>query len=136
MQVIQNLFANAISFSPEGGVIRLAAGADGDFAVITISDEGPGIPESALGAIFTRFYSQRPVGEKFGTHSGLGLAISKQIVEAHGGTIHAENLHGPDGRVKGARFVIRLPLEPSPPKFARSAAKAKPPTGTADRRKR
>jgi two-component system sensor histidine kinase ChvG len=136
VQVIQNLFANAISFSPEGGVIRLAAWADGDFAVITISDEGPGIPESALGAIFTRFYSERPVGEKFGTHSGLGLAISKQIVEAHGGTIHAENLQGPDGGVKGARFVIRLPLEPSPSKFSRSAAKSKPPTGTADRRKR
>ncbi len=129
VQVVQNLVANALSFSPEGGIIRFAAGADGDFVAVTISDEGPGIPESALGAIFTRFYSERPVGEKFGIHSGLGLAISKQIVEAHGGTIHAENLHGPDGGIKGARFVIRLPL-------GRSGAKAKPPTGTAGRRRR
>lgn len=136
VQVVQNLFANAASFSPEGGVISLAAGAEGDFAVITISDEGPGIPESALDAIFTRFYSERPVGEKFGIHSGLGLAISKQIVEAHGGTIHAENLHWPDGEVKGARFVIRLPLNPSPARSTRSGAKAKKPTGTAGRRRR
>ncbi len=132
VQVLQNLVSNALSFSPEDGTIRLAAGiagADDDFVAITISDEGPGIPESALGAIFTRFYSERPVGEKFGTHSGLGLAISKQIVEAHGGIIHAENLHGSDGGVEGARFLIRLPL-------SRPGAKAKPPTGKAGRQKR
>ncbi len=132
VQVVQNLVANALSFSPEGGIIRFAAGAagdDGDFVTVTITDEGPGIHESALDAIFTRFYSERPAGEKFGTHSGLGLAISKQIIEAHGGTIHAKNLYGPDGEIKGARFVIRLPL-------GRAGAKAKPPTGKAGRRRR
>ncbi len=61
-------------------------------------------------AIFERFYSERPSKEKFGTHSGLGLSISKQIVEAHGGTIRAENITGEDGSVAGARFIVRLPV--------------------------
>ncbi len=108
-QVFRNLISNAVSFSPPGGRIALSAtretGPGGQaWAVISVSDQGPGIPEGKLAAIFDRFYSERPKGEKFGTHSGLGLSISKQIVEAHGGQILAENR--PEG---GARFLVRLP---------------------------
>lgn len=104
-QVFRNVIANAQSFSPPGGEIRVHAARDKDRVVVRIDDEGPGIPEDKLEAIFDRFYSERPAGEKFGTHSGLGLSISRQIVEAHGGTIEASNRL--DSR--GARFTIRLP---------------------------
>ncbi len=111
-QVFENLIGNAVSFSPEGGSIRVAAQREGnDSVVITVDDDGPGVPEGKLEAIFDRFYSERPAGEKFGTHSGLGLSISKQIVEAHGGTITAENRRGADGVTSGARFSVRLPVE-------------------------
>jgi two-component system, OmpR family, sensor histidine kinase ChvG len=76
---------------------------------VTVDDDGPGIPEAKLAAIFDRFYTERPKGERFGTRSGLGLSISKQIVDAHDGTIHAENRRDAAGRVVGARFVVRLP---------------------------
>jgi two-component system sensor histidine kinase ChvG len=109
VQVLQNVMANAKSFSPRGGEITLTGGAVGDHGFIAIDDQGPGIPEGKLQAIFDRFYSERPAGEKFGTHSGLGLSISKQIVEAHDGTLHAENRKDPQDRVIGARFVISLP---------------------------
>ncbi|MGE5147592.1 MAG: stimulus-sensing domain-containing protein [Candidatus Eiseniibacteriota bacterium] len=109
VQVLQNILANAKSFSPKNGEITLTGGAVGDHAFIAIDDQGPGIPEGKLTAIFDRFYSERPAGEKFGTHSGLGLSISKQIVEAHDGTIHAENRKDAQDRVIGARFVISLP---------------------------
>lgn len=108
-QVFRNVIANAISFSPPNGVIRVAASRQSGYVVVAIEDDGPGIPEGKSEAIFGRFYSLRPEGEKFGTHSGLGLSISKQIVESHHGTIRAENRVGRDGRVQGARFVIRLP---------------------------
>lgn len=108
-QVFRNLIINAMSFSPPGGVIWLRAARDGAMVRVTVSDEGPGIPEGKLEAIFDRFYSERPAGEKFGTHSGLGLSISKQIVEAHGGTIVAANRLDEDGRVCGARFTVTLP---------------------------
>jgi two-component system sensor histidine kinase ChvG len=108
-QVFLNVIANAASFSPPGGEIRIRAGLDGRAVLVTIDDDGPGIPEDKLNAIFDRFYSERPAGEKFGTHSGLGLSISKQIVEAHRGRIWAENRHDAEGRVAGARFLIRLP---------------------------
>jgi two-component system sensor histidine kinase ChvG len=108
-QVFRNLIANAISFSPPGGKIRIAAERQHDTVTVGVDDEGPGLPEGKLEAIFDRFYSERPAGEKFGTHSGLGLSISKQIVEAHHGTIHAENRHDAQGRIIGARFVVRLP---------------------------
>jgi len=110
VQVIRNLIANAVSFSPPAAAIHLAARREGEAVVITIEDQGPGIPEGKLGAIFERFYSERPAGEKFGTHSGLGLSISKQIVEAHRGSIRAENRHDGAGRTIGARFIVRLPV--------------------------
>jgi two-component system, OmpR family, sensor histidine kinase ChvG len=114
VQVLRNLIANAISFSPPGGTIALAVHRDQDTVVVTVDDEGPGIPDAKLAAIFDRFYSERPAGEKFGTHSGLGLSISKQIIEAHRGVIRAENRRGPSnamggGTVIGARFIVRLP---------------------------
>jgi two-component system sensor histidine kinase ChvG len=108
-QVFRNLIANAISFSPPHGAIRVAAQRTGNFVTVTIEDDGPGIPEGKLEAIFDRFYSERPAGEKFGTHSGLGLSISKQIVEAHRGTIRAENRRDATGATIGARFIVRLP---------------------------
>ena len=109
VQVFRNLIGNAESFSPPGGLIRLTVRRDGGFVEALVEDEGPGIPEGKLEAIFDRFYSERPSAEKFGTHSGLGLSISKQIVEAHGGTIRAENRRAADGRPGGARFLVRLP---------------------------
>ncbi len=107
-QVFLNVIANAISFSPAGAEIRLTARSDGRAVLVTVEDCGPGIPPDKLVAIFDRFYSERPPGEKFGTHSGLGLSISKQIVEAHRGMIWAENRDPAEG-VGGARFCIRLP---------------------------
>jgi two-component system, OmpR family, sensor histidine kinase ChvG len=108
-QVFLNVIANAVSFSPPGGEIRVRAAVDGRAVLITVDDQGPGIPEDKLTAIFDRFYSERPAGEKFGTHSGLGLSISKQIVEAHRGRIWADNRADTEGRICGARFLIRLP---------------------------
>lgn len=109
VQVFSNLIANALSFSPPGSVITLGARRDGKAVVVEVLDQGPGIPAGEEEIIFRRFYSARPQGEKFGTHSGLGLSISKQIVDAHGGRIVAENrVEGQS--VKGARFVVSLPI--------------------------
>jgi two-component system, OmpR family, sensor histidine kinase ChvG len=109
-QVFRNLIANAISFSPPGGLIRILAARRDAFVEVCIEDDGPGMPEDRLDKIFERFYSERPSGEKFGTHSGLGLSISRQIVNAHGGVIRAENRRDGTGRVVGARFIVRLPI--------------------------
>src|SRR6266851_4173739 len=110
-QIFLNVIANAVSFSPPDGEIRIGAAPDGRAVLVTVEDQGPGIPEDQLSAIFDRFYSERPAGEKFGTHSGLGLSISKQIVEAHRGRIWAENRTDAQGAVCGARFLIRLPVQ-------------------------
>ena len=110
-QIFLNVIANAVSFSPPDGEIRIRAALDGRAVLVTVEDQGPGIPPDKLTAIFDRFYSERPAGEKFGTHSGLGLSISKQIVEAHRGRIWAENRTDATGAVCGARFLIRLPAE-------------------------
>jgi two-component system sensor histidine kinase ChvG len=109
VQVLRNLVANAQSFSPQRSRITLSAHEVGSMVEISIEDEGPGIPEGNLEHIFDRFYSERPLGEKFGQHSGLGLSISRQIVEALHGQIAAENRRGIGNRVLGARFVVRLP---------------------------
>jgi len=108
-QVFRNLLENALSFSPPGGTVAIRAGRDGAMVEVAVEDEGPGLPPDKLEAVFERFYSERPEGEAFGTHSGLGLSIARQIVEAHKGRIWAENI-GPDrDRPRGARFVVRLP---------------------------
>jgi len=109
VQVLRNLIGNAESFSPPDGRIRLRAREAGSQVEISIEDEGPGIPEAKLEHIFDRFYSERPQGERFGQHSGLGLSISRQIVEALKGQISAENRRDERGLIQGARFVVRLP---------------------------
>ncbi len=108
-QVVSNLLDNAISFSPDGGTVRMTAARNAARIVLIVEDDGPGIPEGQADRIFERFYTDRPDGEEFGQNSGLGLAISRQIVEAHRGTITAENRIGADGEIAGARFTILLP---------------------------
>ena len=110
-----NLIDNARSFSPPGGEVRVNVSRAKDGMEIAVEDDGPGIRPDAVDRVFERFYTDRPV-EGFGQNSGLGLAISKQIVEAHGGEIWAENRTSPthkdaDGQpeVLGARFTVRLP---------------------------
>ena len=110
VQVFRNLLGNAISFSPERGRVWMRARPTGAMLEFTVEDEGPGIPEAKLEGIFDRFYTERPTGEQFGQHSGLGLSISRQIVEGLGGRISAENRRDENGTVTGARFVVRLPL--------------------------
>jgi two-component system sensor histidine kinase ChvG len=110
VQVFQNLIDNALSFAPPGSAVTIAAQRLGRMVQVTIDDKGPGIPENKLTAIFDRFYSERPRAEKFGTHSGLGLSIAKQIVEAHRGTIRAQNRRDDKDEITGARFVVQLPV--------------------------
>jgi two-component system sensor histidine kinase ChvG len=112
-QVISNLLSNAQSFSPHGGKVRITCRRIRSEIEIVVDDDGPGIRQDALDRIFERFYTDRP-HQGFGQNSGLGLSISKQIVEAHGGRIWAENRAGPPGpkgeaSIGGARFVVRLP---------------------------
>jgi len=110
-QVFRNLIDNAVTFSPPNGRITVRLSHRGDGVLVMFEDEGPGIPPSKTRAIFDRFYSERPANEKFGTHSGLGLSISKQIIEAHKGTIWAENRRGDGpGGIGGARFLVKLPF--------------------------
>jgi two-component system sensor histidine kinase ChvG len=109
VQVLRNLIGNAHSFSPRNGRIMVRVKDLGTQAEISVEDQGPGIPEANLEHIFDRFYSERPHGEKFGQHSGLGLSISRQIVEALHGQISAENVRDESGKVLGARFIVRLP---------------------------
>ena len=110
-QIITNLIENARSFVPEqGGRITIRLFQSRGRANITIEDNGPGIQAEDIDRIFERFYTDRPDGESFGQNSGLGLSISRQIAEAHGGTLRAENIIGTkSGDVKGARFILSLP---------------------------
>ncbi len=109
MQVFQNLIGNAISFSPKGGRVTIRITPREREVEVTIEDQGPGIPDNKLLEIFNRFYTERPPGEAFGKHSGLGLSIAKQIVEAHRGSIFAENRMAVDGTQLGSRFTVILP---------------------------
>jgi two-component system, OmpR family, sensor histidine kinase ChvG len=120
-QVVHNLIDNARSFVPAAtGEISVILRRDGGFAELLVEDNGPGIRPDAIERVFERFYTDRPDGESFGQNSGLGLSISRQIIEAHGGTLAAENIvaEQADNAVaaeavsKGARFRIRLPLLP------------------------
>ena len=112
-QVVTNLIENARSFVPEEhGHIAISLARAGKFNIVTVDDNGPGIRADTIDRIFERFYTDRPAGEAFGQNSGLGLSISRQIVEAHGGTLTAENIPGTKpGEIKGARFVVTLPAE-------------------------
>jgi two-component system sensor histidine kinase ChvG len=112
-QVLVNLIDNARSFSPPGGTVRVTLARARTEITVTVEDDGPGIPPHALERIFERFYTDRP-DHGFGQNSGLGLSISRQIVEAHGGRIRAENREGPpdgDGEPTraGARFILTFP---------------------------
>jgi two-component system, OmpR family, sensor histidine kinase ChvG len=107
-QVINNLIDNARSFSPAGGVVRVICRRVKQEVEIIVDDDGPGIRPEAIDKIFERFYTDRP-HQNFGQNSGLGLSISKQIVEAHGGRLWAENRVDDQQRVLGARFTLRLP---------------------------
>ncbi|MFT5065094.1 MAG: two-component system sensor histidine kinase ChvG [Yoonia sp.] len=112
-QVFVNLITNATSFCEDGDAIRVWARRRENRVLIVVEDTGPGIPNEALTKVFKRFYSERPEGQ-FGNNSGLGLAISKQIVEAHGGVIWAENIRPSEADMTseplGARFVVGLPV--------------------------
>ena len=117
-QVFRNLIDNARSFSPRDGQVRVSlhrVRRSGGFYIAThVEDQGPGVPPENLEHIFQRFYTARPKGQApggsaFGGHSGLGLSIARQIIEAHGGMIRAENMEGSSGAVLGARFVVELP---------------------------
>jgi two-component system sensor histidine kinase ChvG len=112
-QVFVNLITNATSFCEDGDAIRVWARRRENRVLVVVEDTGPGIPDQSLQKIFKRFYSHRPATD-FGNNSGLGLAISKQIVEAHGGVIWAENIRPTDADITsdplGARFVVGLPI--------------------------
>ena len=113
-QVFRNLIDNARSFSPADGVVTLSLRRNLHTVVATVEDQGPGVPIENLESIFERFYTERPKAaagtrRAFGGHSGLGLSIARQIVEIHGGKIHAENRTGPVEGILGARFVISFP---------------------------
>ena len=112
-QVVDNLIENARSFSPPGSTVRVTCRKLKNIVEIIVDDDGPGVRPDALDKVFERFYTDRP-HQGFGQNSGLGLSISKQIVEAHGGAIWAENRAGPPDEngasaAAGARFVVRLP---------------------------
>ena len=102
-QVLNNLIDNAVSFSPEGGKVTVLIGTTEETVTLSVTDEGPGI-RGDISRIFQRFYTDRPEGESFGDHSGLGLAISKQIIEAHAGKIVAQNRTDRSG----AQFTVTL----------------------------
>lgn len=112
-QVFVNLITNAVSFCEEGDAVRVWTRKRDNRVLVVVEDTGPGIPEQALTKVFKRFYSERPQGQ-FGNNSGLGLSISKQIVEAHGGVIWAENIRPTHADATsdplGARFIVGLPV--------------------------
>ena len=112
-QVCVNLITNAIPFCEDGDAIRVWARRRENRVLVVVEDTGPGIPEQALTKVFKRFYSERPAGQ-YGNNSGLGLSISKQIVEAHSGVTWAENIRPTDADISsdplGARFVVGLPI--------------------------
>ncbi len=112
-QVITNLIDNARSFVPvPGGRIAITLARSSRNIIVTLEDNGPGISADNIERIFERFYTDRPGSEAFGQNSGLGLSISRQIIEAHGGTLRAENIAGgKPGDIRGARFTVVLPAE-------------------------
>ena len=110
-QVLRNLIDNALTFSPETGTVAVTAKREDKRVVFIVDDEGPGIPKDNLETVFERFYTQRPKGASFGSHSGLGLAICRQIITAHRGKIHAENRLDADGEILGARFIVDVPRQ-------------------------
>ncbi len=109
VQVFRNLISNAVSFSPDNGLIRLRVLMKNGDVLVFVEDEGPGLQPGTEESIFNRFYRERPENEKFGIHSGLGLSISQQIIKVHGGSIWAENMRDDNGKMHGACFIVKLP---------------------------
>jgi len=109
-RVILNLGSNALKYSPPAGLVRLSVTREGDSVEVALSDEGPGIPPESLPRLFDKFYRVPEAPGKKRTGTGLGLTISKMIVDAHGGSIRAESILG-----KGSTFRVRLPQGPTPP---------------------
>ncbi|PCH81266.1 MAG: histidine kinase, partial [Rhodospirillaceae bacterium] len=107
-QVFRNLFTNAVSFSETQDRITITVSRKDGWMTVHVDDEGPGLPKGKEDAIFDRFYTDRRDSEKFGTHSGLGLSISRQIINAHGGQLTASNRMDADGNILGARFTVHL----------------------------
>ena len=105
-QIFRNLIDNALSFGPDGSVVRISATQLGDAAHIAVEDAGPGIAPENLENVFNRFYTERPAAHGFGKNTGLGLSIARQIVQGVGGRIWAETPVDHDG----ARFVVELPI--------------------------
>jgi two-component system sensor histidine kinase ChvG len=112
-QVLRNLIDNALTFSAPDGVVEISVTADDQWVTFAVKDYGPGIPPGNLDTVFERFYTQRPQGAKFGSHSGLGLAICRQIVTAHKGRIWADNWLDAEGTIGGARFSVEVPRQTS-----------------------
>jgi two-component system sensor histidine kinase ChvG len=112
-QVVTNLVQNAFSFVPaDKGRVDIRLSQTPRHVVVEVEDNGPGIQAENIDNIFKRFYTDRPGVDQFGRNSGLGLSISRQIVEAHGGTLTAENIQDPEtGKIGGARFTVKLPRE-------------------------
>jgi len=109
--LLRNLLENAVNYSPEGGVVTMAAHRSGRSVVITVSDQGPGIPETDLPRVFERFYrvdKARSRSDRDPGGTGLGLAIVRHLVELHGGRVTAAN-----GRQRGAVFTVELPDGPA-----------------------
>lgn len=109
VRVIENLLDNAISFSPDKGVVQITATRIGDEVIVRVEDQGPGVPAELRESIFRRFTTVRPDEEREQSHSGLGLAIARAIADGHGGTLEVETW---DERPQGAAFVLRLPAIP------------------------
>ena len=116
-RAFQNILSNAISFTPENGLIKCFVSIikKNQIKVIRImfQDEGSGVPVEKTARIFDRFYTERLSKGKFGTHSGLGLSITRQIIEAHGGTIVAKNIKNRQDEILGSNFIIEIPIEDS-----------------------
>ncbi|MCZ7464855.1 two-component system sensor histidine kinase ChvG [Rhizobium rhizogenes] len=109
-QIVTNLIENARSFvSDESGRITVRLSRHKDRCLVQVEDNGPGIQAEDIDRIFERFYTDRPASEGFGQNSGLGLSISRQIAEAHGGSLRAENVVDKYGVISGARFTLSLP---------------------------
>jgi len=110
-RVLQNLIDNAITFSPKNGTVYVRLSYDQNDALIEVEDQGSGVLKENLETIFDRFYTDRPKGQKFGTHSGLGLSIVRQIVTAHKGQVYVQNVVDADGKITGAKFIVKLPIK-------------------------
>ena len=111
-QVLVNLITNALTFSPDKGKIWVRLSRERGHILMSVEDQGIGFPADKLNKVFARFYTDRPEQDGFGKHSGLGLSICKQILDAHGGSIWAENADF-KGEIAGARVVLRLPEMPA-----------------------